>query len=69
MRGGLELAWELGFRPVVLEAVLHPLFLTASLEKSWVSRIFGDLLCLYRTQLLTRRKQLQRLPSILVPGF
>lgn len=65
MRGGLELAWELGFRPVVL----HPLFLTASLEKSWVSRIFGDLLCLYRTQLLTCRKQLQRLPSILVPGF
>ena len=49
MRGGLELAWELGFRPVVL----HPLFLTASLEKSWGSRIFGDLLCLYRTQLLT----------------
>lgn len=53
MRGGLELAWELGFRLVVLEAVLHPLLLTASLEKSWVSRIFGDLLCLYRAQLLT----------------
>lgn len=31
---------------VVLEAVLHPLLLTASLEKSWLSRIFGDLLSL-----------------------
>jgi len=53
---------------VVLEVVLHPLLLTASLEKSWVSRIFGDLLS-YRTQPLTCWKQLLRLPSILVQDF